>query len=140
MVLSTIVGLLTATTIATTAPIIPPTLTPIIVQEVEAEQSVELTSVQEEWLAKLEKCESSGSTTVRILDTNGKYSTGRYQFQDLTFLSYGKKFGLIATTTEEATPLIFDGELQKQIAHKMLLEGGEGHWFNCSKKLGTYPK
>lgn len=128
--------------VASTTPL--PTPIAQVVQEVieqrEAEPKAETTSEQEAWLAKLETCESSGSTTIRVLDTNNRYSTGRYQFQDLTFLTYGKKYGLIASSTENAIPLILDGELQKKIAHKMLVDGGEGHWFNCSRPLGKYPK
>ena len=102
----------------------------------------ELSTSQVDWLEKLSKCESNGSTTIRVLDTNKQFSTGLYQFQDLTFLNYGKKYGLVATSTLKAEPLIYDGELQTKIAHKMLKDGGEGHWLNCVRimKLGKYPK
>lgn len=118
-----------------------PTLTSVIENRPEPVKT-ELSTSQVEWLAKLEMCESSGSTTIRILDTNKKFSTGSYQFQDQTFLENGKRYGLIATSTEKAEPLIYSRELQTQIAHKMLLENeGWRHWTNCSKKIGkNYPK
>lgn len=132
-----------ATAMATTTPIITPpaTINLETVREVRVEPQAELTPLQEEWLSKLEQCESSGSTTIKVLDVNNKYSYGRFQFQSQTFLGYGKEYGLIATSTTKAEPLIYDGELQKQIAHRILLDGGEKHWFNCYNKIGyKYPK
>ena len=136
-----------ATTLSATA-VITPSPTPYIpvmevvepAREVVAEKEVEPNLEQEAWLAKLEQCESGGRTTVKVLDTNGKYSYGRYQFQAQTWLSYGKQYGLVASSTNQVEPLIFDGELQKQIAHKMLADGGRDHWFNCSRPLGKYPR
>lgn len=88
------------------------------------------------WLSALIDCESMGSTTVRVLDTNGKYSHGLLQFQLSTWLSYGKEFG--ATKKN-----IYDGELQKIVARNMLDKGLWRHWYNCSKRitseLGSYP-
>ena len=129
-----------ATTIATTTPT---TWSTIFVPKAEAQQSVELNSEQEQWLSKLEDCESSGSTTIKILDSNNKFSYGRYMFQAETFYGQGVKYGLVPTSTNKVEPSIYDGELQKQIAHKMLLDGGEANWYNCVfkiKKLGKYPK
>lgn len=102
----------------------------------------ELSVSQTEWLAKLEKCESNGSTTIKVLDTNNKFSFGALQFQAKTFLTQGVKYGLIATATEEVEPLIYNRELQVKLAHKMLLDGGEDNWYNCvrNQKLGKYPK
>lgn len=99
-----------------------------------------ITEAQEQYLARLEACESGGNYRVRIIDSNGLHSTGRFQFQDQTFLNFGKRYGLIPETTAKAEPLIYDGDLQKILAHKMLLDGGESHWFNCTRPLGRYPK
>ena len=119
-----------------------PFTTPSVIVERTKPFKEELSTSQVEWLAKLETQESSGSTTVRILDTNKKFSTGCLQFQDETFLIQGKKYKLIPESLEKAEPLIYNCELQYKIAHKMLLDGGEGHWFNSVKKLqlGKYPK
>jgi len=141
--LALLASIFTATAMATTTPIIPPpaTINLETVREVRVEPQAELTPLQEEWLSKLEQCESSGSTTIKVLDVNNKYSYGRFQFQSQTFLGYGKEYGLIATSTTKAEPLIYDGELQKQIAHRILLDGGEKHWYNCYNKIGyKYPK
>lgn len=89
-----------------------------------------------EWIDALADCESTSSTTIKILDTNGYYSYGLLMFQQSTWLSYGKKFG----ATKEN---IFDGELQRKVARSMLDAGGQDHWYNCNKKLelkiGKYP-
>ena len=117
-------------------------ITPINALGSEAPDIQEPSVSQTEYLDKLEVAESNGSTTIRILDTNHKFSTGCLQFQDETFLTQGKKYGLVATSTKEAEPLIYNCELQKQLAHKMLLDGGESHWLNSVRKLqlGKYPK
>lgn len=94
---------------------------------------------QEIYLERLSMCESSGSTTIRIIDTNNQYSTGKLQFQNKTFLEQGKLYNLIPRETLKAEPLIYDGELQKKIARKMLENHGEGHWLNCTNKIGDYP-
>ncbi len=92
--------------------------------------------MQYEWLAALEQCESTGSTTVKILDSNNKYSHGVVQFQMDTWLAYGKDFG--ATRNN-----IYSKELQEQVALAMLRNGGSSHWLNCSnkisKKIGPFP-
>ena len=91
---------------------------------------------KEIWIDALADCESSASSTIKVMDTNGKYSRGMFQFQMGTWLSYGKKFG--ATTQN-----IYDADLQREVAKSMLDNGGSGHWYNCSKKvsakLGEYP-
>lgn len=87
---------------------------------------------QSVWIDKLADCESNGSTTIKILDTNGYYSHGLLMFQMKTWLAYGKPFG---ATREN----IYDGELQRKVAKSMLDDGGQGHWYWCSKRLGDYP-
>lgn len=86
------------------------------------------------WIEKLIACESMGSTTIRVLDTNGKYSYGLFQFQLSTWLSYGKEFG----ATKEN---IYNGELQRRVAKSMLDAGGWRHWYHCSRRVSSslYP-
>ena len=122
------------------APITSLTDIPISIEQSVAPIKQELSVPQTEWLAKLEKCESNGSTTIKVLDVNNKFSFSCLQFQAKTFLTQGVKYGLIATSTKEVEPLIYNCELQYQLAHKMLLDGGENHWKVCSSKLGKYPK
>lgn len=84
------------------------------------------------WIEKLHDCENEGNRWPKKMDTNGKYSYGYVHFQMGTWLSYGKPFG----ATEEN---IQDDELQKKVARSMLDNGGQGHWLNCSNKIGDYP-
>lgn len=94
---------------------------------------------KEIWIDALSKCENvTASTTLRILDTNNKYSHGLFMFQMGTWLHYGKEFG----ATKEN---IYDPDLQRIVAREMLDNGGYTHWWNCSKykvipKLGEYPQ
>lgn len=97
-----------------------------------AEAAPLATDAQWDWLHTLEQCESTGSTTATILDTNGKFSRGILQFQMSTWLRYEKDFG--ATTTN-----IYDADLQERVALSMLNAGGWRNWFNCANKIGPYP-
>lgn len=87
----------------------------------------------------LAMCESTNRPNIRIVDTNGYYSYGALQFQLGTFISYGKKYGILEKdiTQDEARTLIFRADLQRAIATEMLKEvGGWRHWTNCAKKIG----
>ena len=93
---------------------------------------VATTTPQEIWIDKLAMCESHGNDSAAIVDTNGYWSRGRFQFQLATWLHYGKAYG--ATRAN-----IFDGELQEKVVREMLDAGGWRHWYNCGKRLGPYP-
>lgn len=97
-----------------------------------AEAAPLATIEQFDWLHELEQCESTGSTTVKVLDTNDKYSYGVLQFQMATWLKYGKDFGTAANN-------IYDKDLQEQVALSILNAGGQDNWFVCSKRIGNYP-
>lgn len=90
---------------------------------------------KELWINALGHCESENKPNIKVLDTNGLYSYGRFQFQQKTWLNYGKPFG---ATMEN----IYDGELQEKVVRSMLDNGGQGHWYHCGKrvekKLGKY--
>lgn len=95
-------------------------------------EMLEVRDLKAEWIEKLHDCENFENRWPKKLDTNGKYSYGYVHFQMETFLHYGKRFG----ATEDS---IQDDELQKKVARSMLDNGGQGHWFWCSKKIGDYP-
>lgn len=107
------------------------TSTPVVVKEVDI-----LSKNQRVWIGALEYCESRGRSDIKILDSNDRYSYGILQFQMDTFLRYGKKYGIIATSTTEleAEKMIYDPDLQEKVAHRILLDGGEKNWNNCYKK------
>lgn len=82
----------------------------------------------------LEWCESNGSTTVKVIDSDGYYSYGALQFHMNTFLMYAEKYGIPATTTD-----IYNEQLQKRVAWQMLEHGLQSQW-TCARKVGMYPK
>ncbi len=85
----------------------------------------------------LAQCESHASTTVKIWDTNNRWSVGKFQYQYATWLTYSKQFG---TTRENIT----DGDLQDTVTRYILDNpketGGWKNWFNCTKTIGGYPR
>ena len=70
----------------------------------------------------------------------GYISRGVGQFQPLTFLDYGTRYGLVATSTTlgETIALREDPELSKEIMYRMLEENINNlcHWENSAIKLG----
>lgn len=91
---------------------------------------------QDVWIDALTQCESTGSTTVKVLDTDGYYSYGLGQFHMQTWLTFGKAFG--ATKDN-----IYDGDLQRVVIKDMLDKGLWRQWYNCGKLVianyGPYP-
>lgn len=94
------------------------------------------TAARNQWRLDLADCESGASTTIKHIDTNGKYSYGKYQYQMATWLS----FAFLGTTPEN----IYDGNLQDRVTTYALDHGGIGNWVNCGEKnvqlkLGSWP-
>lgn len=80
----------------------------------------------------LARCESEGSTTVTVLDTNDRYSFGLLQFQRATW----NKYSFLGTTPGN----ILDPSLQQKVATYILdnatSTGGLWNWKNCADKNG----
>lgn len=113
-----------------TVPLDPSKLTVPIVPYVEPDP-------KEIWMATLAQCESGASTTIRIWDTNNRWSVGKYQYQYATWLKYSAMFG---TTRQNIT----DGELQDKVTRYVLdTKGWQQDWVTCGartvQRLGTYP-
>jgi len=87
------------------------------------------------WIDALAYCESRGNDNAAIVDTNGYWSRGRFQFQRARWKSNGKNY---SATRDN----IFDGKLQEQVVREMLDKGLKNHWYWCAKrveaKLGQY--
>jgi len=114
--MNALISFILATALAST------TIPPITVQRVEPPVE-EPNAKQEIYLAKLMDCESSGSTTIKVLDTNNKFSFGAYQYQTQTWLSQSKLYGLNYTEKD-----IYNYPKQKYLTHLILSDGGESHW------------
>lgn len=67
-------------------------------------------------------CESNLNPTVSVIDTNGKRSTGIFQFQNATWNAYGE--GSIKNWRSQA-----------HTAAQMMKDGEYWHWKNCHKKV-----
>ena len=95
------------------------------------------------WLDRLEEAESqdSGDRHLKVLDVNDQYSYGCLQFQAATFLKFGKMYGLVSSSLMDVEPLIYDCDLQKQMATDMI-EGDYGNWrqwFNSVNNIVGLP-
>ena len=105
-------------------------------QQLQALQASQTTQVPiskqiDDWLIKLETCESRGKD-ITILDTNNRYSYGWFQFQRQTFNHYGDLYGLPHDN-------IHSFDQQFAIAHKMIENGLQNQWYNCTKSIGNPP-
>lgn len=116
---------------------------PIVREETIEETEQRPTLTADTWeeifmLGALGWCESRGSTTVSIIDSNGLPSAGLYQFQNATWIMAMKNYGYSPyAENDELLNLIEDPYMQIELASKILKEkNGWNHWRNCSKKLG----
>ena len=96
------------------------------------------------WLEKLISLESNGKEHLKILDNNGEYSFGCLQFQKETFEEFGLKYKLITPDADtEASNLLYDCNLQKEIAKKMIEDNYSNwqRWYTSviTRKLGLPP-
>lgn len=95
------------------------------------------------WLKKLVYLESNGVSDIKILDHNGLHSFGCLQFQLYTFQAYGARYGLLSPG-DDIEKLIYDCNLQKEIARRMINENPENwrNWYTSVtvKGLGLPPK
>lgn len=121
-------------------PAIPPNSTPEPLQEASLSlqainpansefEAIKSKSGIDEAIDKLAQCESQQTPDLRIIDTNGKYSTGWLMFQDATFEYFGEKYDLPHDD-------IWNPEQQIAIAQKMIENGYWYHWRICGKKIG----
>ena len=85
------------------------------------------------WIDRLMMLESEGREDIVIVDTNGRLSKGCLQFQDATFNSYAKRYGI-------------EGEImncgdQKKLATLMIQENPRNarHWYTSVFKRGLGP-
>ena len=99
------------------------------------------------WLDNLAQAESNGKDHIKILDVNGLYSYGCLQFQVGTFLSYGRKYGIVpeeALSNPDLLKLIYNCSVQKEIARAMIEDSAANwrHWYTSvryNKNVGMPP-
>lgn len=109
-----------------------------------------LTHQQETWISALEWCESRGNIKAENpKDRDGTPSYSNFQWKPSTFLGFGKRYGLIATssTIADVPKLLEDYELQRNIVRGMLTdqkitnaELRDRQFPGCIRKLGLPPR
>ena len=92
------------------------------------------------WDAKIKElawCESRQKSHIKVWDV-GSYSFGYLQFKLGTFLGFGKKYQILPEeiTQREALLLIYNENIQTEIAREMLADGLWYHWKNCGIRIG----
>lgn len=101
----------------------------------EIEEEKDLDPEREEWLRKLEMCESSGNpNAVNPEDLDGTPSYGLLQFKPSTFEFFSKAYGIEGE--------LMDPEAQRQIVRRMMDDPSvrwERQFPWCIKKIGLPP-
>jgi len=105
-------------------------------EEVVCEGEAYASPKQEEWIKKLEICESSGNPkAINPKDRDGTPSYGSFQFKPSTFDMYSKRYGTLGK--------LMDRKSQYEIVVRMM-DDPAVRWQNefpdCVRKLGTPPK
>ena len=105
---------------------------PETVQEIEKPTAyqIELQHRRETWISALEWCESRGKNdALNPEDRDHTPSYSNFQWKPSTLLGFGKKYGLIATSTTlaEIPELLKDYELQRNTVRHMI-DDPEVNW------------
>jgi len=111
---------------------------------IQVDNKVETVDVQKDdldlWLDKLAFCESGGSTTIDIIDSNKQFSRGPFMFQDNTFIPAVKNLNLLPQAEDkEILNFVYDYEFTKKVARILIENGEDWLWKNCVRKIGKPP-
>ena len=90
-------------------------------------------------LDDLAYCESRNRPEIKIVDTNGYYSYGMFQFQLATWNYYIEKYDILPEAeVYEYKNLIQDGDFQRHVAKTILTNEPMAYrnWWTCSKIIG----
>jgi len=92
-------------------------------------------------------CETGGldegyKNAVVVMDSNGYFSRGRWQFQLKTIQHYYKKFYQKDITLDEAALIAHTEDKARNLAYRIVWDevGGVYNWANCERKLGLRSK
>jgi hypothetical protein len=95
------------------------------------------------WMTLLAEAESGNDASLKILDTNRRYSYGCLQFQFRTFQQYAREYSLFEGLEErDLRREIYNCESQRKLAMLMLTDDYTNwrHWRNAVKKIGKPPR
>lgn len=117
-------------------PVLPKNLATMILGDLGAILEGEL-EAENTLLADLSFCESGNRDDIKILDVNGKYSYGLFQWQEQSWIFYSKKYGLFPfAEDQEMMNFIYDRNYQTKLTRLVLQEpNGWLNWKNCFLKL-----
>lgn len=103
---------------------------PKVIAPVEAEETWQTKLASNPDLLRVAKCESNlDPTALNAVDSNGKRSVGLLQFQDATFIGWGK------IIDPKRKWDIWNPDHQVEIAKWAWARGYESHW-GCARTLG----
>jgi len=97
----------------------------------------------DQWMMLLAEAESGGDATLKILDTNRKYSYGCLQFQFHTFRQYAREYSLFdGFDDRDLRQEIYNCDSQIRLATLMIEDDYSNwrHWRNTVKKIGKPPR
>ena len=96
---------------------------------------------------ELADCESGGieegmRNSLVVMDTNGYYSRGKWQFQLRTIQHYMKVLDGVEISLDEATLIAHTEDKARTLAYRIIWEevGGVWNWKNCTDRLGLAGK
>lgn len=94
-------------------------------------------SYLDETIEYLSWCESRHTPHVQIIDTNDRYSRGRFQYQSATLRQYMERYGYDTSDMEleDIINLSLDPVFTERITREVLHEGHWNNWYNCLKKI-----
>jgi hypothetical protein len=110
---------------------------------VESKEVIPEKDALDKWMTLLAEAESGGDPTLKILDTNRKYSYGCLQFQFHTFRQYARQYSLFEGLEDrDLRREIYNCESQIRLATQMIEEDYANwrHWRNTVKKIGMPPR
>lgn len=123
----------------------------VVIEELQPTQSIDVEAevnkrigerievLENDVLAQLANCETGSvqeQDAALILDTNGKMSIGRFQFQRKTVQFYYKELYDKDITRVEAIQIAIDQEKSTELTRDILfgVEEGWSNWLNCAKR------
>ena len=120
---------------------------PIIIREQIDTAKPKIEAMKWEIVDEIAQCESGGIPDGRrnalvVMDTNGYYSRGKWQFQLRTIQYYIKKFEGREITLDEASLIAHTEDKARNLAYRIVWDevGGVYNWANCERKLGLRSK
>jgi len=112
------------------------------IQQPSSEVNMERNAL-DKWMTLLAEAESGNDATLKIVDTNRRYSYGCLQFQFRTFRQYAREYALFEEFDDRGLRReIYNCGSQRKLATMMIEDDYDNwrHWRNTVKKIGLPPR